>query len=494
MPGQRIYNFHDARLSLVQSCIREVICKGIQGGTGPGLWADHPVLGAASVVLDGIDKGKIADAPSATLAYDVARAAQAIGTSGTVGPADDCLHLLGKYLVAWALHDQTVMDEIRDEFVDSQCDIGWLTALTAWLAYYWDDKAPQYHPPQDGGPAPFDLPAPASGDVLRVGIIGDWGTGQSDAIDVLNQVMAQKPDVILHVGDIYYAGTPDECCSNFLDLINDARGATARPLQIPVFTLPGNHDYYSGGEGFYGMIPRLNAGINGGQWVQNNSFFCLRNDSWQLQGMDTGYNDHDLPEVGDDTTSLRDDEAAWHDAQVASAGGRRVILLSHHQLFSAFAAIGASHQDPTNPSHFINPSLLANLTAWQAKAQIVAWLWGHEHLLEVYAAPGADGSGPQVLGRCVGYGAFPIFNNEGAYTPKQGGAALADAPSFPNGYVQTGDDGMIYDHGYALMELGTDTATITYYQVTYPTSPTDPVSQALWTDTIPPSPAATASK
>ena len=215
---------------LSRSGIREVICKGIQGGSGPGLWADHPVLGAASVVLDGIDKGSIADAPSATLAYDAARAAQATGTAGTVGPADDCLHLLGKYLVAWALHDQTVMDKIKTEYVDSQCDPGWLKALTAWLAYYWDDKAPQYHPPDaDGGPAPFDLPAPASGDVLRVGIIGDWGTGQQDAIDVLNQMMLQKPDVIIHVGDIYYAGTPDECSTNFLGLVLDATRPAARP-------------------------------------------------------------------------------------------------------------------------------------------------------------------------------------------------------------------------------------------------------------------------
>ena len=136
------------------------------------------------------------------------------------------------------------------------------------------------------------------------------------------------------------------------------------------------------------MIPLLNQSIVGEQWVQNHSFFCLRNDSWQLQGMDTGYNDHDLLKVVDDTTSLRDDEAAWHEAQVAGSGGRKIILFSHHQLFSAFATIG-----PSPPKTFINPSLLANLTDWQAKGQIVAWLWGHEHLLEVYAARRLDGSG-----------------------------------------------------------------------------------------------------
>ena len=131
-----IYNFHDARLSLVQSAIREVICKQIQGGAGPGLWADHPVLRAASAVLDGIHQGAIADAGTARATYRATRAtqAQAMPAAAEIGGiAEDCLDLLAEYALAWALKETATMAEIRSEFTDNECDPGWIEAMVAWL-------------------------------------------------------------------------------------------------------------------------------------------------------------------------------------------------------------------------------------------------------------------------------------------------------------------------------------------------------------------------
>lgn len=248
-----------------------------------------------------------------------------------------------------------------------------------------------------------------------------------------------------------------------------------------MYTIPGNHDYYSGGQGFYNMIPLLNQGIPNAS-IQEYSFFCLRNDRWQLECMDTGYNDHNLKLVPDDITHLEPVEAAWHQHQLLVAGPRNIILMSHHQLFSAFATIGPGQ------ASYQNPFLTQNLNDWRAAgaSNIVAWLWGHEHLLEVYAPPASDGTGLPVLGRCVGNGAFPVFNNQGDYTRQpQSTIALQAAPSFPNGYVQTADDGLVYASGYAILTLGADTGRADYYQVHFPGTISDATSQLIWSDKLP---------
>ena len=55
------------------------------------------------------------------------------------------------------------------------------------------------------------LPAQA-----KVAIVGDWGTGQDAAKLVLRQIANKKPDVVIHLGDIYYAGTQFEVDNYFL--------------------------------------------------------------------------------------------------------------------------------------------------------------------------------------------------------------------------------------------------------------------------------------
>jgi hypothetical protein len=44
-----------------------------------------------------------------------------------------------------------------------------------------------------------------------VGILGDWGTNLQDAYDILDElVINQKATIILHNGDVYYAGFPKD--------------------------------------------------------------------------------------------------------------------------------------------------------------------------------------------------------------------------------------------------------------------------------------------
>jgi predicted phosphodiesterase len=518
MARHHIWNFHDPRLAIAQSAVRAVITHSLTGPQGAalmearlkawssgvasnrivamprvGVCAGEPTMAALGSVLKLIDKKQITTADQACAAYLAARAAGATkpgpqapaavsdaAGAGTVtsGLGKDCMDLVAQYLLAWVLHDHNRENQIESEFNSSPCDPGWLVALKAWLVFYWDGNPPVYKPPT-ALTVPIALPPPAeAGGPLRVGILGDWGTGEPAAIAVLDQLMQQKPDVIVHLGDIYYAGTVDECRTNFLVPIQAARQKFGQ--KIPVYTIPGNHDYYSGGTGFYGMIPLLNEGIAGAT-IQEYSFFCLRNENWQLECMDTGYNDHSLNKVADDITHLEPAEADWHQEQMLAAGSRNIILISHHQLFSSFATIGAGG------ASFQNPNLTENLADWRAAgvSRIVAWLWGHEHLLEVYAAPGGDGGGLPVLGRCVGNGAFPVFNNEGDYTKNPSSPiAVQAAPAFPNGYVQTADDGLVYASGYAMLTLGASGGKAEYYQVMFLGDVGGATSQLIWTDEL----------
>jgi hypothetical protein len=46
-------------------------------------------------------------------------------------------------------------------------------------------------------------------DIEVIGILGDWGTNLQDAYDILDElVFKEGATVILHVGDVYYAGLP----------------------------------------------------------------------------------------------------------------------------------------------------------------------------------------------------------------------------------------------------------------------------------------------
>lgn len=272
----------------------------------------------------------------------------------------------------------------------------------------------------------------------RVAVFGDWGTGAGPARRIMTMIKKQKPDVLLHLGDIYYSGTAAECAANFaevLDAVFDSKGS-----RIPVFSLAGNHDMYSGGHGYYDLVTKVNRG----EQKQESSFFCLRTQdgAWQLLAMDTGLHDYSPLSVTNALTFVEADEQDWLEKRVREFGGK-TILLSHHQLFSAFSQIGK----PTADGHLVahNPNLLPLLRRLQKAGDIEAWFWGHEHNLCIYE--------PYLgltRGRCVGHGAIPIFAEENPYLPLD---TIIDPPKLVNN-TMLGLSEDAYEHGFAIITLG----------------------------------------
>jgi hypothetical protein len=145
----------------------------------------------------------------------------------------------------------------------------------------------------------------------KIAIIGDWGTGLDDAIEMVGNIVSKyNPDAIIHLGDIYYSGLPGECEQYFVEAL-----ANAGVGNIPVFTLPGNHDYYALGYGFFPMLGQLNKNNPGA--AQQASYFCLRtlDGGYQFLGMDTGLGDSDPLDQYDPGyagPSLMPTEITWH--------------------------------------------------------------------------------------------------------------------------------------------------------------------------------------
>jgi hypothetical protein len=367
----------------------------------------------------------------------------------------DCAKAAAEYVWAEITQNAKRASQLENELRDSKCDPLWATALETYLAWKASLKPIPYVPYASLND--FVIPLPDKPDLV-IGVIADWGTGLDDAKWLLSEVMKKNPDVLLHLGDVYYAGTDDEFRGNFLDPIN------AIAPNTPIYTLSGNHDMYAGGAPFYWVLTQLNATPALKPFQQQASYFCLRSANWQILAMDTGLHDCDPFTVTTNVTFLDPKEAAWHVDKLNNAGGRQTILLSHHQPFTAF--LDGIGQGPSGRPLAYNPKLYSVFRPFLSN--IALWLWGHEHNFEVF--------NPYLelkKGRCVGAAAIPCLEAENPYgliqnPDLQGQSAL---PSLLPGVMELGvnSDGW-YFHNYAILTLRSPKSqfkdsTIKYYEL-----------------------------
>ncbi|HVP53731.1 MAG TPA: metallophosphoesterase [Candidatus Eisenbacteria bacterium] len=380
----------------------------------------------------------------------------------------------------------------------SEYDPNWVTCVTVYTQYYitmgkqavyvdWSQQSPPVSI-STFGVLEYQLPNNA-----QVLMLGDWGTGMTDAVGMLTAALEQlQPNAIIHLGDVYYSGTGTECTDNVVTVLQQAFQNAGLKTPIPFFSIPGNHEYYSGGQGFYTMLGQLNAGMPGCQ--QQASYFCLRtqDQTWQFLAMDTGINDHNadmdaLGTIGLNPTAtgpgLVPSEAEWHADKLENFAGN-TLLLSHHQLFSANAAINGSL---TSDPPYINSSLFDIFLPYFG--QISAWFWGHEHSFAYYQ----DFLFGLNKGRLLGCSAYEELQSQDPYTVNY------PAVGYPAGMAQVGQSSYLtngasfYDHALALIDFTrsapTDAINVTYYQFPSwdqdtPTPSPLPTLQSLYSETI----------
>jgi len=456
-----VYSSHTSALSLWQSALHQVLSQKPEqqdsSHSGIGITALTPEMVATAQVVKQFDQtGNFAVAQTQG-------APQPAVAPGANPPSvqSECANLAAQ-IALYSVTDPAKAATLRQELADGTCDPLWAECLAVYDTWRATNQAQPYINFKSIDDFVIEMGFP---DEATIAVIGDWGTGMNDALVLLEQIGENfQPDVLLHLGDIYYSGLASECQSHFTDLIDKVwpdGGTRKRPL---VFTLDGNHDRYAGSNGgYYELIKSLN---------QPNSYFAVRNNFWQFVAMDTGYNDADpgATKAGTALTKLVDQEVPWHldkinncganvDKSVNPGGARGTVLLSHHQLYS-FAGLG---KNAAGAPMAVNPYLANAFTP--VFDQIDLWLWGHEHWLSIFE-PYSYAGHALPKGRCVGASAVPVFLAQKPGPPSN--LALPPGAAGPPQVVpgtELGNNGTVFNYCYAILRLAGPKMSIDYYQV-----------------------------
>ena len=248
------------------------------------------------------------------------------------------------------------------------------------------------------GNHPFNqLPAEHQvSDTARIVLVGDWGTGIGRARDVAagmrqeveEALAAGREAHVVHLGDVYYSGLPSEDQRRFLAYwpVTAAHAGSG----VTSWSLNGNHDMYSGGFGYFGtLLADSRFAAQRSPDGQPTSFFRLSSPSWDFVGLDTSW-DRDVMSKGE--IAVLQDPQAGYVAKLAGESKRKLVLLSHHQLTSAY--------DQAD----LGPELGGKLAPVLGGGRVTAWWWGHEHRAMAYKPYG----GVQYP-RCLGNGGVPVL-------------------------------------------------------------------------------------
>lgn len=228
-------------------------------------------------------------------------------------------------------------------------------------------------------------------DHSRIVVVGDWGTGEGLATAVAARMReailgaGDREVHVVHLGDIYYAGTRTEARTRFLD----HWPVTAGEAHLS-WCLNGNHDMYSAGLGLIQVVltdPRF-AGQRTTRGAVT-SEFLLTSRHWSLVGLDTSWKFRWRdPPGGAGHLSRR--QSRWVTRHVQAHPEQRTVLFSHHQPIT--------HDDDG-----IRPegNLLDRTRTLRDAGRITGWFWGHQHKLIAYGTHSGIG-----YGTCMGHGAI----------------------------------------------------------------------------------------
>jgi hypothetical protein len=294
-----------------------------------------------------------------------------------------------------------------------------LAFLQFWrwgLPYLWDfvHKNAIYQTYQGSATGIFKIPTPDSGGPLRIAVAADWGTGTLEALTVGANIAASFPHYTVHLGDVYYMGETGEIEENCLGKNERGYKGVWWPTgSLGSFALMGNHEMYSGGQGYFGDILGKMGLFNADKTVrehQSASYFCLDTDHWLVLGLDTGYHSggvpiftpipglNNIPALNVDAR-FDDKMLVWLSQTIKAIQPpdkpkKPILLFTHHQPVSSFERAFTKPTQQLAQMGFL-------------EGQEFVWLYGHEHRLTIYNKVTVANS-LQVYPRCIGHGGMPV--------------------------------------------------------------------------------------
>jgi hypothetical protein len=289
-------------------------------------------------------------------------------------------------------------------------DVDWLWAFFNYLGVLVGETSiPPFSPVGAGIPKPFNYPIQfdsANSGTVRIALVGDWGTGQFNAgggydpsASVMQKICSMNPDYLIHLGDVYYAGTQDQLP------VNEEHENFLKwwPRSVPAkrsFTLNSNHEMYSGANGYFHVaLGRGKSNATTPFSHQNGySYFALTAGKLAIIGLDSAYFDASSLYMkgaigaGNDQCTFLEAIARKHS---------RLILLTHHAPMNI---------DGTLPHH---APLWQDVTSVLSDpSTIELWYWGHIHMGVLYGRGSALGQ-HGIRAACAGHGAVPMGEASG---------------------------------------------------------------------------------
>ena len=256
-------------------------------------------------------------------------------------------------------------------------DPGWAEATAVWLEHLIVGKHAFNN-------TPATIPIP---DAVQIGMAGDWGTGDwrtaanpAPATDVRIHLAFLQPNLTIHLGDVYYAGTADQESHLLVNLWPSG--------PLGALALNSNHEMYPGGDAYFQQA----LGSPLFKLQQGCSFFALENENWVIVGLDSAYysNEEGLYEDGS-LYPASGPQVQLDFLRAQAAKNKKVIVLTHHNALSL---------DGLTPNNLWGQVM----SAFPPESGPAYWYWGHAHAGAVYVPQGPANN---VLCRCNGHGALP---------------------------------------------------------------------------------------
>jgi len=269
----------------------------------------------------------------------------------------------------------------------------------AW--HYLKSRFGRRHPYQayprngDTGIYPLQSSVPLR-EEITLALLSDWASDTEESDKVAHLTARYAPDYTIHMGDIYFVGTPKEVEENFTAPYSSWYYGASGSL-----ALSGNHEMYSNGNAYFQhLLPAMYAQVGEVRKTQQAGFFCLESEYWRIIGIDTGYTSVSRPLleiISPPDCHLRKEQIDWlrDTVKLGDPNDKRgLVFISHHPYISAFR------------EEYIRPGEQIREIMGETERPVI-WFWGHDHRLVVYNKA-SNGKGPAAYGRCLGHGGLPV--------------------------------------------------------------------------------------
>jgi len=296
----------------------------------------------------------------------------------------------------------------------SQTDIRWIACLSARVYRKFAKRRP--FPDEPAVPVRMK-------DDSRMYLLADWGSGVKRAKKIADRIRVMLGETdreqhVIHLGDVYYSGWPEEYDDHFLA---NWPVMPSQEKRYRSWCLNGNHDMFSGGEGYLDYLLK-DSRFQGQRSAHQTpaSYFSLETGSWLILGLDTAWEDG----------GLAGSQMEWVEQRQKAHPEKGLILLSHHQPFSAFE------------------KQYVNLQPLLSRNRVTAWFWGHEHRFAMYR-PRPDVK----YARLIGHGGVPVWAHSWGQLPD---VDYVSTRSFSSGL----EDFALF--GFAILDFDGDQIRIRY--------------------------------